>query len=51
MRGNLIGHEECAEVSMAVGIETTAWLEATVETETAFMTSRAVEHVPMTGRQ
>lgn len=36
---------------MAVGIKTTAWLQATVESETAFMMSRAVEPVPMTGRQ
>lgn len=50
-RGKTVGHDECAEVSMAVGIKTTARQQATVERETAFMRSRAAESVPMSERQ
>ena len=46
-RSRAIGHGECTEVPMAVGIETTARLRATVEGETRFMTSRAAGRVQM----
>jgi len=38
-RRRAIGRGECTEVPMAVEIETTAWLRATVEGETRFMTT------------
>ena len=50
-RRKLFGDNEFTEVSMAVGMETIAWLRAAVEGETRFMTSRAAGRALMVACQ